>query len=99
MIGFYAAAMAGIGFAVAGLVGSRFAGPTVAIVTVVTWFIDIVGPALHLPDAIQALALSAHFGQPMLGQWDATGIVASVALAIGGVLIGAWGFTRRDMRG
>ena len=99
VIGFYAAAMAGIGFAVAGLVGSRFAGPTVAIVTVVTWFIDIVGPALHLPDAIQALALSAHFGQPMLGQWDATGIVASVALAIGGVLIGVWGFTRRDLRG
>jgi hypothetical protein len=26
-------------------------------------------------------------------------MVASLALAIGGVLIGAWGFSRRDLRG
>jgi ABC-2 type transport system permease protein len=99
VIGLYAAALAGIGFAVAGVVGPGVAGPAVAVVTVVTWFIDIVGPALHLPDAIQALALSAHYGQPMLGQWDGTGIVASLVLAVGGALIGAWGFARRDLRG
>jgi ABC-2 type transport system permease protein len=99
VIGLYAAALAGIGFAVAGVVGPGVAGPAVAVVTVVTWFIDIVGPALHLPDAVQALALSAHYGQPMLGQWDGTGIVASLVLAVGGALIGAWGFARRDLRG
>ena len=42
----------------------------------------------------------AHdFGQPMGGVWDPVGIVAALALAIGGVLIGAWGFSRRDQRG
>jgi ABC-2 type transport system permease protein len=99
VIGLYAAALAGVGFAIAGVIGPGGAGPAVAILTVVTWFIDIVGPALHLPDVIQSLALSAHFGQPMLGQWDGTGIVASLVLAVGGVLIGAWGFARRDLRG
>ena len=34
----------------------------------------------------------------MLGQWDGTGIVASVVLGVGGVAIGAWGFRRRDLR-
>jgi hypothetical protein len=35
----------------------------------------------------------------MLGQWDVVGIVASVVIAVGGVLLGAWGFARRDLRG
>jgi hypothetical protein len=35
----------------------------------------------------------------MLGIWDPVGIVACVALAIGGVLFGMWGFSRRDLRG
>jgi hypothetical protein len=35
----------------------------------------------------------------MLGQWDAVGVIASAVLAIGGVLVGAWGFRRRDLRG
>jgi hypothetical protein len=34
----------------------------------------------------------------MLGQWDPAGIVASLVLAVGGVLVGAWGFARRDIR-
>ena len=32
-----------------------------------------------------------------VGVWDPVGIVASLALAIGGVAIGAWGFRRRDL--
>jgi putative exporter of polyketide antibiotics len=79
--------------------GTGIAGPIAAIFTIVTWFVDIIGPALRLPDAVQALALSSHFGQPMLGQWDVVGIVASVVIAVGGVLLGAWGFARRDLRG
>ena len=35
----------------------------------------------------------------MLGQWDPVGIVASVVLAVGGILVGAWGFKRRDLKG
>jgi ABC-2 type transport system permease protein len=99
VIGLYAAAVAGVGFAVGGVFGTGIAGPIAAIFTIVTWFVDIIGPALRLPDAVQALALSSHFGQPMLGRWDVVGIVASIVLAVGGVLVGTWGFARRDLRG
>jgi putative exporter of polyketide antibiotics len=45
------------------------------------------------------LALTTHFGQPMVGEWDMTGVVASVAIAVAGIALGTWGFTRRDLRG
>jgi hypothetical protein len=35
----------------------------------------------------------------MIGNWDPVGIAASLALAVGGLLIGAWRFSRRDLRG
>jgi hypothetical protein len=70
----------------------------VAILTIVTWLIDILAPAFKLPDAVHQLALTAHYGLPMLGQWDPVGIVASLVLAIGGLAVGAWGFNRRDLR-
>ena len=70
-----------------------------AILVIVTWFLDILVPALNLPDVVHKLALTAHYGQPMVGQWDVAGIVASVVLGIVGVAIGAWGFRRRDLRG
>lgn len=98
-IGLYAAAMAGIGIAVGGLVGPAFAAPTVAGVTIVTWLIDLVGGDLGLPDAIHQLALSSHMGQPMVGAWDAVGVVACLLLAVGGTALGTWGFARRDLRG
>jgi polyether ionophore transport system permease protein len=99
VIGIYAAGLAGVGFAIAGLFGTAAAAPAVAVLTVVTWFFQIVAPALDFPEVIQELALSSHFGQPMLGRWDPVGIVACVALAIGGVAFGAWGLRRRDLRG
>jgi putative exporter of polyketide antibiotics len=68
-------------------------------VTIVTWFADFIGPALGLPEIVEDLSLTAHFGQPMLGIWDPVGILASIAIGIGGVLIGTWGFRRRDLRG
>jgi ABC-2 type transport system permease protein len=97
-LGLFALAMAGVGIAVGGLVGSRFAAPAVALLTVVTWFIDIVGPALHLPDPVHQLALTAHYGLPMVGRWDAVGIVASIVIALAGLALGTWGFARRDLR-
>jgi putative exporter of polyketide antibiotics len=66
---------------------------------VVTWFINIIAPALQLPDWIHQLALTAHYGLPMLGQWDVPGIVASIVIGVGGVAIGAIGMQRRDLRG
>jgi len=97
-LGLYAIAMAGIGIAIGGVIGTGAAGATVAILTVLTWFAGTIAPALGLPDAVHDLALTTHYGQPMLGLWDPVGIVASVVLAIGGIAIGAWGFRRRDLR-
>jgi ABC-2 type transport system permease protein len=98
-MGLFAVAMAGVGVAVGGVFGGGLAAPATAVVTIVTWFIDIVAPAFKLPDVVHQLALSSHFGLPMLGHWDAAGVVASIVLGVGGLAIGAWGFARRDLRG
>jgi ABC-2 type transport system permease protein len=99
VLGLYAAALTGFGLAIGGVLGTRFATTAVVLVVVLTWFIQLLGPLLGLPDAVRQLALTSHFGQPMVGVWDATGVVASVVLAVGGVAIGTWGFARRDLRG
>ncbi|MFL5681149.1 MAG: ABC transporter permease subunit [Chloroflexota bacterium] len=98
-IGLFAVAMAGVGFAVGGVFRTGLAAPVVALVAVLTWFIDIIVPALGLPAGVHDLALTAHYGLPMLGRWDLTGVVASLAIGLGGLAIGAWGFARRDLRG
>jgi len=97
-IGLYAAALAGVGIAVGGLIGPAFAAPTVVALTLITWLVDLVGGDLGIPDWIHQLALSTHMGQPMVGVWDATGIVACLVLAAGGLAIGTLAFTRRDLR-
>jgi ABC-2 type transport system permease protein len=93
----YMVATAGLGIAVAGVFSTGAAGPFVAVFTILTWFVGIIAPPLGLPDAIAELALTTHYGQPMLGVWDPVGIVASIVLAVGGVAVGAWGFRRRDL--
>ena len=98
-LGAFAAAFAGVGLAIAGLWRSGWAAPAVALLTIGTWFVDTIVPAFKLPDVVHQLALSAHYGLPMLGRWDVAGLAASAALAIGGVAIGVWGFNRRDLRG
>jgi ABC-2 type transport system permease protein len=99
VLGLYAAALVGIGHAVGGLVGTRFAATVVVVFVVLTWFVQLLGPLLGLPQVVRDLALTSHFGQPMVGEWDATGVIASVVLAIGGLALGTWGFSRRDLRG
>lgn len=98
VLGLYAAAVAGVGLAVGGLLGTRFAAPAVVIFVIVTWFVQILGALLNLPEIVRQLALTSHFGQPMVGVWDWSGIVASVVLAVGGIALGAWGISRRDLR-
>jgi putative exporter of polyketide antibiotics len=73
------------------------AAGAVAILVILTWALGILGPALGLPDFLQTFVLSSHYGEPMVGHWDVAGVVASVIVAVGGVLIGAWGFARRDL--
>lgn len=98
-VGLYAGAMAGIGMAVGGLFSARIAATTVAVLTVTTWLLAFLGPALDLPDAVRQLALSSHMGQPMVGVWDPLGIVLCLALAFGGLAVGALGMHRRDLGG
>ena len=62
-----------------------------------TFLVDILGPALNLPDVVQQLALTRHVGEPMLGTWDPGGLVACLVLAVGGLGLGAWGLRRRDV--
>lgn len=95
----YAAALVGIGAAVGGVFGAPFAAPAVLTVAIGTFLIDLFAPALRLPDWVEQLALTAHLGEPMIGIWDAAGIVACLALAIGGMTIGAVGMARRDIGG
>ena len=33
----------------------------------------------------------------MIGEWDMVGVVASLVIAVGGILLGAWGMSRRDV--
>jgi ABC-2 type transport system permease protein len=96
-LGLFAAAAAGVGFAVGGAFRASIAAEIVALLVTATYLTDFIAPALKLPDWFHQLALTAHFGQPMIGRWDAVGIVACLAIAAGGLLIGAWGMRRRDI--
>ncbi len=94
----YAAALVGIGMAVGSVLRASLAGEVVAVIVVVTYLIDLLAPALKLPDWFHQLALTAHLGQPMVGVWDWAGMAACVILAAAGLAIGAWGIARRDLR-
>lgn len=96
-VALYGGAMAGTGFAVGGLTRPSLAAPTVVAVTIGTFLIQILAPALKLPDWVQQLALSDHVGYPLVGSWDPAGLVACAVLAVGGLLVGAWGLARRDV--
>lgn len=96
-LGLYAAALIGVGVAIGGVWRTSLAAEIVAVLVIATYLLDLLAPPLNLPDWVHELALTAHFGTPMLGQWDPVGIVACFALAIGGTILGAWGIRRRDI--
>jgi ABC-2 type transport system permease protein len=97
VLGLYAAALAGVGFAVGGLFWASIAAEAVAVVVTATFLLDLIVPALDVPDWVHQLALTAHMGQPMVGNWDVVGLGACLVLAAGGLVLGAWGFARRDL--
>ncbi len=99
VLAFYGAAMAGIGLAFGGLFRASWAAVGTTVVVVGALMIDILVPALDLPAWVRDLALSSHYGEPMVGSWNLVGVVASLVLAAGGLALGAWGFTRRDLKG
>ena len=96
-LGLYAVAIVGIGVAIGGLWRTSLAAEIAALVVVATYLIDLLAPPLKLPDWFHQLALTAHVGQPMIGAWDRDGVVACLVIAVGGILVGAWGMSRRDV--
>jgi ABC-2 type transport system permease protein len=96
-LGLFTAAVVGIGFAIGGLWRTSLAAEIAALFVVATYLLNLIAPPLGLPDAVHQLALTTHLGQPMMGEWDVAGVVACVAIALGGIGIGAWGMTRRDV--
>ncbi len=96
-LGLFAIAIVGVGVAVGGLWRTSVAAEIAALVVIATYLVELLAPALNAPDWVRQLALTAHFGEPMIGQWDVAGIVACVVIALGGILLGAWGVTRRDI--
>jgi putative exporter of polyketide antibiotics len=96
-LGIYAVAIVGIGIAIGGVWRTSLAGEIAALVVLVTYLIDLLAPPLKLPDWFHQLAITVHLGQPMIGRWDPVGVVACVAIAVGGLAIGAIGIQRRDI--
>ncbi|MBI2781495.1 MAG: ABC transporter permease subunit [Chloroflexi bacterium] len=97
VLGLYGMALAGIGLAVGGLIRPSLAAPVTIILGLAFYLIDLIGSILDLPDFIVDLALNRHLGRPILGSYDDVGIVVSVALAVGGVILCAVGVRRRDI--
>jgi ABC-2 type transport system permease protein len=97
VLGSYAFAMVGVGVAIGGLWRTSLAAELVAILVIATFLVALLAPALKLPDWVAQLALTTHLGQPMIGKYDPVGIVACIAIAAGGILLGAWGMRRRDV--
>jgi ABC-2 type transport system permease protein len=96
-LGLYAVPVVGIGLAVAGLWQASAAAEAAAMVVIITYLIDLVAPPLGLPDWIHQLALTTHFGEPMLGTWDPVGVGLCLAIGAAGTAAGAWGMARRDV--
>jgi ABC-2 type transport system permease protein len=97
VLGFYAAAIVGVGVAVGGVWRTSIAAEIAAMAVLATYLIDLVAPPLNLPDWVHQLAITAHLGQPMVGVWDPVGVGACLLIAVGGIAVGAWGVTRRDI--
>jgi ABC-2 type transport system permease protein len=96
-LGFYAVAVVGIGVAVGGLWRTALAAELAAAFVIATFLVGLLAPALQLPHWVAQLALTTHLGQPMIGEWDAVGMGACAVIAVAGILLGAWGMTRRDV--
>jgi ABC-2 type transport system permease protein len=96
-LGLFALAATGVGLAIGGIFRTSVAAETVALLVVATYLLDILSEALTWPDWTRQLTLTAHMGHPMIGDWDPVGIVACLALAVGGMALGAWGIARRDL--
>ncbi|MEI7742715.1 MAG: hypothetical protein WCK58_03065 [Chloroflexota bacterium] len=97
VLGAYGAALAGVAAATGSAWRPSAAAGVVLAVTVGTFLLDLLAPALRLPDWVAQLALTSHLGEPLVGRWDGAGLAACAVIAIGGAALGAWGMARRDI--
>lgn len=97
VLALYAAALVGVGIAVAGLLRPGMAAGVAAGLGLTFYLLDTLGSAIGLPQELLDLSLTEHLGQPMAGNFDAAGMLACAVLAMGGMLLGAWGLARRDI--
>ncbi|MFM2106268.1 MAG: hypothetical protein RL338_1300 [Chloroflexota bacterium] len=95
----YGFGLVGLGAAVGATFGPGAAAVAVGAVAVGSFLVDTLAPFLGLPDWVPELALTTHLGEPLVGRPDPLGIVASLALGIGGLLIGLVAIRRRDLGG
>jgi ABC-2 type transport system permease protein len=95
--GLYAAALAGVALACLGLGGVELAPAIPASLGIGFFAFDTFGSLLGLPSAVTSLSLTHHLGRPMAGSYDWPGMAMLAALAVGGVALGAWSMSRRDV--
>lgn len=98
VIGLYSAGLAGLGLLVGGIGRPGWAGLTVGVLALGFYLLDLLANLLGLPDWVVDLSLTRHLGQPMAGNWDVGGLLLCAGLAVGGLIVGALGFARRDLR-
>ena len=99
VLALYGGAFVGIGLAIAGLGWPRQAGIAAGAISIASYLLGSLGTALRLPEWLVDLSLSEHLGRPMTGGFDPVGIALMAVLAVGGLVVGAWGFARRDLLG
>jgi putative exporter of polyketide antibiotics len=98
VLGLYGAALVGAGFIIAGAGWPQLAGPVVVALTMNFYLFDLIGGILRLSDDVMNLTLNRHLGKPMIGVYDTGGLIFCAAFAVGGLLIAAWSYSRRDLR-
>jgi ABC-2 type transport system permease protein len=98
VLGAYGAALIGVGFVVAGLGRPQFAGLAVAGLALAFYLLDLIGSILRLPDEVMNLSLNRHLGKPMIGIYDVGGLIFCAAVAIGGLILASYLYSRRDLK-
>ena len=87
ILGLAAAAFAGVGLAVGGLVRSSLAAGVTGVLIIATLLLDTLGAALKLPQWVLDLSIYKHLGQPMAGIFDPVGIVVATVMVVGGLAV------------
>src|SRR3990172_2842619 len=87
----------GVGLFVIGLGAIDLGAPTTAALALGFFLWDFIGSALRLPPEWLDLTLTRPLGRPMIGTYDWPGMLLLAIMAVGGLLVAAWGMRRMDV--